>query len=88
MSDCKGCRHALQRERAGEAEEVLERRARVALVPSAEGGDEPGGCVELVTSMTGIEIKSLGLAKFGLLCFTIYATVASLVASTAAGSER
>ena len=34
----------------------------------------PGGFVELATSMTGIEIKNLGLAKFGLLCFTVYAT--------------
>jgi hypothetical protein len=35
----------------------------------------PGGFVELVTAMTGVEIKNIGLAKFGLLLFTLYATV-------------
>ncbi len=35
----------------------------------------PGGFVELVTGMTGIEIKNLGIAKFGLFLLTIYATV-------------
>lgn len=35
----------------------------------------PGGFVELVTTMTGVEIKNIGLAKFGLLLFTLYATV-------------
>lgn len=35
----------------------------------------PGGFVELVTSMTGIRIENLGMAKFGLLLFTLYATV-------------
>ncbi len=35
----------------------------------------PGGFVELVTSMTGIEIKNIGIAKFGLLLFTLYATI-------------
>ncbi len=35
----------------------------------------PGGFVELVTEMTGIEIKNIGVAKFGLLMFTLYATV-------------
>ena len=35
----------------------------------------PGGFVELVTGMTGIEIKNIGVAKFGLLMFTLYATV-------------
>lgn len=39
----------------------------------------PGGFVELVTSMTGIEIKNIGLAKFGLFLFTIYATVVPAV---------
>jgi len=36
----------------------------------------PGGFVELVTAMTGAEIKNIGAAKFGLLLFTLYATVA------------
>ncbi|HUM84579.1 MAG TPA: HXXEE domain-containing protein [Lachnospiraceae bacterium] len=35
----------------------------------------PGGFVELVTAMTGVEIRNIGLAKFGLLLFTLYATV-------------
>lgn len=35
----------------------------------------PGGFVELVTTMTGAEIKNIGIAKFGLLLFTLYATV-------------
>jgi hypothetical protein len=35
----------------------------------------PGGFVELATSMTGITIKNIGMAKLGLLLFTIYATV-------------
>ncbi len=35
----------------------------------------PGGFVELVTSMTGVKIGNLGVAKFGLLCITLYATV-------------
>ncbi len=34
----------------------------------------PGGFVELVTSMTGVEIGNLGIAKFALFVFTIYAT--------------
>ncbi|RJW41177.1 HXXEE domain-containing protein [Lachnospiraceae bacterium OM02-31] len=35
----------------------------------------PGGFVELVLAMTGIEIRNIGIAKFGLLMFTLYATV-------------
>lgn len=35
----------------------------------------PGGFVELVTAMTGLKLKKLGLAKFGLLMFTLYATI-------------
>lgn len=35
----------------------------------------PGGFVELVTAMTGLNLKKLGLAKFGLLMFTLYATI-------------
>ncbi len=35
----------------------------------------PGGFVELVTDMTGLKVKNLGMAKFGLLMFTLYATV-------------
>lgn len=35
----------------------------------------PGGFVELVTSMTGLQLKNIGVAKFGLLTLTIYATV-------------
>lgn len=35
----------------------------------------PGGFVELVTSMTGLQLKNIGVAKFGLLMLTIYATV-------------
>ncbi|MCD7949223.1 MAG: HXXEE domain-containing protein [Erysipelotrichaceae bacterium] len=35
----------------------------------------PGGFVELVTSMTGLQLNNLGIAKFGLFIFTIYATV-------------
>lgn len=35
----------------------------------------PGGFVELVTVMTGLKLKKLGLAKFGLLMFTLYATI-------------
>ena len=35
----------------------------------------PGGFVELVTDMTGVEIRNIGTAKFGLLLFTLYATV-------------
>ncbi|RHR31189.1 HXXEE domain-containing protein [Clostridium sp. AF19-22AC] len=37
----------------------------------------PGGFVELVTAMTGLKLKKLGLAKFGLLMFTLYATIIS-----------
>lgn len=35
----------------------------------------PGGFVEMVTAMTGLKLKKLGLAKFGLLMFTLYATI-------------
>lgn len=35
----------------------------------------PGGFVELVTAMTGLKLKKLGLAKLGLLMFTLYATI-------------
>lgn len=35
----------------------------------------PGGFVELVTNMTGVEIKNIGAAKFGLLIFTLWATI-------------
>lgn len=35
----------------------------------------PGGFIELVTDMTGLQLKNLGMAKFGLLMFTLYATV-------------
>src|SRR5574344_1143817 len=35
----------------------------------------PGGFVELVTTITGIKIKNIGLAKFGLLLFTLWATI-------------
>ncbi|MCD8020975.1 MAG: HXXEE domain-containing protein [Clostridiales bacterium] len=35
----------------------------------------PGGFVELVMDMTGLKLKNLGVAKFGLLLFTLYATV-------------
>ncbi len=35
----------------------------------------PGGFIELVTSMTGLQLKRPGIAKFGLLVFTLYATV-------------
>ena len=35
----------------------------------------PGGFVEMVTAMTGLKLKKLGLAKFGLLTFTLYATI-------------
>jgi len=35
----------------------------------------PGGFVELVTDMTGLKVKNLGMAKFGLLMLTLYATV-------------
>lgn len=35
----------------------------------------PGGFVELVTDMTGLQLKNLGMAKFGLFLFTLYATV-------------
>lgn len=35
----------------------------------------PGGFVELVTSMTGFQLKKPGVAKFGLFMLTIYATV-------------
>ncbi len=35
----------------------------------------PGGFVELVTHMTGIEIKNIGVAKFGLFVFTLWATI-------------
>ena len=35
----------------------------------------PGGFVELVAGMTGVEIKNIGAAKFGLLLFTGYATL-------------
>ncbi len=38
----------------------------------------PGGFVELVTSLTGVEIGNLGIAKFALFVFTIYATVIPL----------
>ena len=35
----------------------------------------PGGFVELVTVMTGLKLKKLGLAQFGLLMFTLFATI-------------
>lgn len=35
----------------------------------------PGGFIEMVTDMTGLQLKNLGMAKFGLLMFTLYATV-------------
>ncbi len=35
----------------------------------------PGGFVELVTDMTGIEIKNIGVAKLGLFVFTLWATI-------------
>ncbi len=35
----------------------------------------PGGFVELVTSMTGLQLNNIGIAKFGLFIFTLYATV-------------
>ncbi len=35
----------------------------------------PGGFVELVTDMTGIEIKNIGVAKLGLFIFTLWATI-------------
>ena len=35
----------------------------------------PGGFVELVTAMTGLKLKKLGLAKLCLLMFTLYATI-------------
>ena len=35
----------------------------------------PGGFVELVTAMTGLKLKKLGLAKLGLLMFTLYASI-------------
>lgn len=35
----------------------------------------PGGFVELVTAMTGVTIRNIGMAKFGLLLFTLYATI-------------
>ena len=35
----------------------------------------PGGFVELVTAMTGLKLKKLGLAKLGFLMFTLYATI-------------
>lgn len=35
----------------------------------------PGGFVELVIAMTGIELKNIGMAKFGLFLLTLYATV-------------
>ncbi len=38
----------------------------------------PGGFVELVTRITGIQIGNLGTAKFMLFLFTIYATVIPL----------
>ncbi len=38
----------------------------------------PGGFVELVTGLTGIHIGNLGVAKFILFLFTIYATVIPL----------
>ncbi len=38
----------------------------------------PGGFVELVMDMTGLEIGNLGIAKFGLFIFTVYATLVPL----------
>ncbi len=38
----------------------------------------PGGFVELVMDMTGLEIGNLGIAKFGLFIFTVYATLIPL----------
>ncbi len=35
----------------------------------------PGGFVELTASMTGLKVKNLGMAKFGLLIFTLFVTV-------------
>ncbi|MCD7920628.1 MAG: HXXEE domain-containing protein [Clostridiales bacterium] len=35
----------------------------------------PGGFIELVTDMTGLQLKNLGMAKLGLFLFTLYATV-------------
>lgn len=35
----------------------------------------PGGFVELVTGMTGVEIKNIGVAKFSLLVFTLWETI-------------
>jgi hypothetical protein len=35
----------------------------------------PGGFVELVTDMTGAEINNIGIAKFGLFLFTLWATI-------------
>lgn len=35
----------------------------------------PGGFVELVTGMTGLKLKNIGMAKFGLFLFTLYATL-------------
>jgi hypothetical protein len=41
----------------------------------------PGGFVELVTSMTGVEIKNIGVAKFGLFVFTLWATIVPALTS-------
>lgn len=35
----------------------------------------PGGFVELAIAMTGLELKNIGMAKFGLFLITLYATI-------------